>query len=162
MARQISIEYEKTGLFDIPESKQLSQLKKEEKKYLVDTIQNLVNTKLKKEDILEISRQINEGNKELQKKENQIINLIRQIPIEDKSRIIDVLNKMIVDKNRLDTIEMLDNEGLLNKLAIMPTEKRKENYKYSKQGSLGKEINIKLLQKHQKRMVQNLVEIQHQ
>ena len=42
MARQISIEYEKTGLFDIPESKQLSQLKKEEKKYLVDTIQNLV------------------------------------------------------------------------------------------------------------------------
>ena len=33
---------------------------------------------------------------------------------------------MIVDKNRLDTIEMLDNEGLLNKLAIMPTEKRKE------------------------------------
>lgn len=126
MARQISIEYEKTGLFDIPESKQLSQLKKEEKKYLVDTIQNLVNTKLKKEDILEISRQINEGNKELQKKENQIINLIRQIPIEDKSRIIDVLNKMIVDKNRLDTIEMLDNEGLLNKLAIMPTEKRKE------------------------------------
>lgn len=93
---------------------------------MVDTIQNLVNTKLKKEDILEISRQINEGNKELQKKENQIINLIRQIPIEDKSRIIDVLNKMIVDKNRLDTIEMLDNEGLLNKLAIMPTEKRKE------------------------------------
>ena len=126
MARQISIEYEKTGLFDIPESKQLSQLKKEEKKYLVDTIQNLVNTKLKKEDILEISRQINEGNKELQKKENQIINLIRQIPIEDKSRIIDVLNKMIVDKNSLDTIEMLDNEGLLNKLTIMPTEKRKE------------------------------------
>lgn len=126
MARQISIEYEKTGLFDIPESKQLSQLKKEEKKYLVDTIQNLVNKKLKKEDILEISRQINEGNKELQKKENQIINLIRQIPIEDKSRIIDVLNKMIVDKNSLDTIEMLDNEGLLNKLTIMPTEKRKE------------------------------------
>lgn len=88
---------------------------------MVDTIQNLVNTKLKKEDILEISRQINEGNKELQKKENQIINLIRQIPIEDKSRIIDVLNKMIVDKNSLDTIEMLDNEGLLNKLTIMPT-----------------------------------------
>ena len=33
---------------------------------------------------------------------------------------------MIVDKNSLDTIEMLDNEGLLNKLTIMPTEKRKE------------------------------------
>lgn len=126
MARQIRIEYEKTGLFDIPESKQLSQLTKEEKKYLIDTIQKLVNTKLKKEDVLDISRQINEGNKELQKKEIQIINLIRQIPIEEKSRIIDVLNKMIVDKNSLDTIEMLNNEGLLNKLAIMPTEKRRE------------------------------------
>ena len=126
LGRQIGIEYKKTGLFNIPQSKKLSQITKEEKKYLIDTIQKHINTKLKKEDILNISKQINEGNKELQKKENQIINLIRQIPIEDKSRIIDILNKLIVDKNSLDTIEMLDNEGLLNKLAVMPTEKRKE------------------------------------
>lgn len=126
MGRQISIEYEKTGLFNIPESKQLSQMKKEEKKYLMDTIQKHINIKLKKEDIADISRQINEGNKELQKKENQIINLIRQTPADEKSRIIDILNKMIVNRNNLETIEMIDNAGLLNKLGSMPTEKRQK------------------------------------
>ena len=33
---------------------------------------------------------------------------------------------MIVDKNSLDTVKMLYNEGLLNKLAIMPTEKKEK------------------------------------
>ena len=45
---------------------------------------------------IDISKPINSENTELQKKENEIINLIKQIPIEKKDRIIDILNKSIV------------------------------------------------------------------
>ncbi len=126
MGRQICIEYTKTRIFNIPESKELSQMTKEEKKYLIDTIQKHINKKLKKEDIVDISRQINDGNKELQRKENQIINLIRQTPTEEKGEIIDILNKMIIDKNKLNIIEMIDNTGLLKKLENIPTEEREK------------------------------------
>lgn len=126
MGRQIGIEYKITKVFNIPVSKRLSQMTKEEKKYLIDAIQKHIDTSLKKEEIIDISRQINEENKELQKKENQIINLIKQTPTEEKSRIIDILNKIIADSNRLETLEMLDNTGLLNKLENLPKEKREK------------------------------------
>ena len=149
MGRQISIEYKKTGVFNIPESKQLSQMAKEEKKYLMDTIQKHINKKFKKEDIADITRQINEGNKELQRKENQIISLIRQTPAEEKSRILDILNQIIVDKNNLETIEMINNIGLLNKLKKIPTEKREKTISIVN-SAVGKRNKYKVATKTQK------------
>ena len=73
---------------------------KDEKKYLIETVKKHTANQLKKEDMIDIYRQINNGDKEiqkidiskpinsenteLQKKENEIINLIKQIPIEKK------------------------------------------------------------------------------
>ena len=142
LGRQVGIEYDKTGIINIPQSKQLSQMTKDEKKYLIETVKKHTANQLKKEDMIDIYRQINNGDKEiqkidiskpinsenaeLQKKENEIINLIKQIPIEKKDRIIDILNKMILDQNKLETIEMLNNTGVLKKLGNMPKDKRQK------------------------------------
>lgn len=127
MGRQIGIEYGKTGTFNIPHSKQLSQMTKDEKKYLLEVIKTHTKKTLTKEDTIDITRQINEANKEMQKKENQIINLIKQIPTEEKSRIIDILTKIMTDKNAIETIEMLMNTGVIQKLGEIPEEKRKKS-----------------------------------
>lgn len=142
LGRQVGIEYDKTGIINIPQSKQLSQMTKDEKKYLIETVKKHTANQLKKEDMIDIYRQINNGDKEiqkidiskpinsenteLQKKENEIINLIKQIPIEKKDRIIDILNKMILDQNKLETIEMLNNTWVLKKLENMPKDKRQK------------------------------------
>ena len=67
LGRQVGIEYDKTGIINIPQSKQLSQMTKDEKKYLIETVKKHTANQLKKEDMIDIYRQINNGDKEIQK-----------------------------------------------------------------------------------------------
>ena len=55
-----------------------------------------------------------------------LLNLIKKIPIEDKLKSIDVLSEIISDKEKIDTIFMLEESGIIDKLNKMSKEKREK------------------------------------
>ena len=104
----------------------MKKMNEEEKTKFIKSIQTYARRPLTREEIIDIDEQIRGTSNSLQIKENTIINLIKKIPKEEKNNTIDMLTQIVKDKEYMETIEILNDTGLLEKLKGMPKDKRQK------------------------------------
>lgn len=126
MGKNIAYKYDETGVFIIPQSKNMKKIDKDEEELFIKAIQTYSRKQLSKQEIIDIDEQIRGNSNNIQIKENMLINLIKKIPEQDKNRSIDFLNKILENKENLTTLSMLDEYGLIEKFNEMPKEKREK------------------------------------
>lgn len=126
LGKQIGIKYEDTGVFIIPQSKNIKKMDEEQKTKFIKSIQTYARRPLTKEEIIDIDEQIRGVSENSQIKESTIIKKIKELPKEGKNTKIDMLTEILQDEKLFETIEELKESGLLEKLESMPTEKRQK------------------------------------
>lgn len=126
LGKQIGIKYEDTGVFIIPQSKNIKKMDEEQKTKFIKSIQTYARRPLTKEEIIDIDEQIRGVSENSQIKESTIIKKIKELPKEGKNTKIDMLTAILQDEKLFETIKELKESGLLEKLESMPTEKRQK------------------------------------
>lgn len=126
LGKQIGIKYEDTGVFIIPQSKNIKKMDEEQKTKFIKSIQTYARRPLTKEEIIDIDEQIRGVSENSQIKESTIIKKIKELPKEGKNTKIDMLTEILQDEKLFETIKELKESGLLEKLESMPTEKRQK------------------------------------
>lgn len=126
MAKNIAYKYDETGIFIIPQSKNMKEIYIDEEETFIKAIQTYSRKQLSKQEVIEIDEQIRGNSNNVQIKENLLINLIKKIPEKDKNKMIDTISKILSNNENLETISMMQEEGFIDKLNIIPSEKRKK------------------------------------
>lgn len=125
MANDIAKKYGEIGIIVIPQSENMKKLSLEEEKSFIKAIQNFSRENLSKEDIKDVHEQIRGNIASNQVKEEILIGKIKKIPYSEKSEYIGLLTEIIEDSETLETLKIMQNSGLLEKLKNMPEEERK-------------------------------------
>lgn len=126
LGKQIGIKYEDTGVFIIPQSKNIKKMDEEQKTKFIKAIQTYARKPLTKEEIIDIDEQIRGVSENSQIKENTIIKTIKELPKEGKNTKIDMLIEILQNPKMYETIKQLQESGLLNELEKLPKEKREK------------------------------------
>ena len=124
LGKQIGIKYEDTGVFIIPQSKNIKKMDEEQKTKFIKSIQTYARRTLTKEEIIDIDEQIRGVSENSQIKESTIIKKIRELPKDGKNDKIDMLTEILQNPKMYETIKQLQESGLLNELEKLPKEKR--------------------------------------
>lgn len=124
MGKKIAYKYDETGVFIIPQSKNMKIIDKDEEEMFIKTIQTYSRKQLSKQEVIDIDEQIRGNCNNVQIKENILINAIKGIPENNKTRSIDFLIKILENEEALKTLEMLDESGLIEKFNDISEEKR--------------------------------------
>lgn len=124
LGKQIGIKYEDTGVFIIPQSKNIKKMDEEQKTKFIKSIQIYARRPLTKEEIIDIDEQIRGVSENSQIKENTIIKKIKELPKDGKNDKIDMLTEILQNPKMYETIKQLQESGLLNELEKLPKEKR--------------------------------------
>ena len=123
MGKDIAYKYDETGVFIIPQSENMKKIDREEEEKFIKSIQTYSRKQLSKQEILDIDEQIKGNSNNIQIKENV---LIKKIPERDKNRSIDILAEIASNKEVLETLSMMKEKGLIDKLNKIPKEKREK------------------------------------
>lgn len=126
MGKNISYKYDETGVFIIPQSENMKGIDKEEEETFIKSIQTYSRKQLSKQEIIDIDEQIRGDSNNVQIKENMLINSIKNIPEKNKRESIDILSKIVSNSDELETISMLEDSGMIDKLNKMSKEKREK------------------------------------
>ncbi len=124
LGKQIGIKYEDTGVFIIPQSKNIKKMDEEQKTKFIKSIQTYARRPLTKEEIIDIDEQIRGVSENSQIKESTIIKAIKELPKDGKNDKIDMLIEILQNSKMYETIKQLQESGLLNELEKLPKEKR--------------------------------------
>lgn len=123
MAREIISVYKETRILAIPQSNSMKNLTQDEEEMFIRTIFNF-SEELTDKQIEDIKAQIKGNVSNTQVKENILIGKIKKIS--DKNRNIDLLIKILENEETLETIAILDEINLIEKLNSIPKEKRRK------------------------------------
>lgn len=127
MGKNIADKYDETGIFIIPLSENMKNIDKEEEEVFIKSIQTYSRRQLSKQEIIDIDEQIRGNSKNIQLKENKLINLIKNIPERDKGMSIDLLTKIVSSNGQeIETLTMMLEGGLIDKLNELPEDKRRK------------------------------------
>lgn len=126
LGKQIGIKYEDTGVFIIPQSKNIKKMDEEQKTKFIKSIQTYARRPLTKEEIIDIDEQIRGVSENSQIKESTIIKAIKELPKDGKNDKIDMLTEILQNPKIYETIKQLQESGLLNELEKLPKEKREK------------------------------------
>ena len=126
MGKNIADKYDETGIFIIPQSENMKGIDKEEEETFIKSIQTYSRKQLSKQEIIDIDEQIRGNFNNVQIRENMLINLIKNIPEKDKNRSIDILAKIASNNEELETLAMIEESGLIDKLNKLPKDKREK------------------------------------
>lgn len=126
MGKNIADKYDETGVFIIPQSENMKGIDKEEEETFIKSIQTYSRKQLSKQEIIDIDEQIRGNFNNVQIRENMLINLIKNIPEKDKNRSIDILAKIASNNEELETLAMIEESGLIDKLNKLPKDKREK------------------------------------
>lgn len=126
LGKQIGIRYEDTGVFIVPQSDNIKKMDEEQKNKFIKSIQTYSRKQLNKDEIIDIDEQIRGVSENSQIKEGTIIKTIKALPKDGKNDKIDMLTEILKNQKMYETIQQLQESGLLEKIENMPTEKRKE------------------------------------
>lgn len=127
MGKNIADKYDETGVFIIPQSENMKGIDKEEEEAFIKSIQTYSRKQLSKQEVIDIDEQIRGNSNNVQIKENMLIDLIKNIPEEVKSKSIDLLVKIASsNEQELETLAMMEKSGLIDKLNELPEDKRKK------------------------------------
>lgn len=129
LGKQIGIKYEDTGVFIIPQSKNIKKMDEEQKTKFIKSIQTYARRPLTKEEIIDIDEQIRGVSENSQIKESTIIKAIKELPKDSKNDKIDMLTEILQNPKMYETIKQLKESGLLNELEKLPKEKREKTMK---------------------------------
>ena len=129
LGKQIGIKYEDTGVFIIPQSKNIKKMDEEQKTKFIKSIQTYARRPLTKEEIIDIDEQIRGVSENSQIKESTIIKAIKELPKDSKNDKIDMLTEILQNPKMYETIKQLQESGLLNELEKLPKEKREKTMK---------------------------------
>lgn len=142
MGKKIAYKYDETGVFIIPQSENMKGIDKEEEETFIKAIQTYSRKQLSEQEIIDIDEQIRGKSDNVQIKENMLINLIKNIPEKDKSRSIDILAKIASsNEEEFETLSMMEESGLIDKLNELPKEKRNKTIEIMA-SAIGKRKNI--------------------
>lgn len=143
MGKNIADKYDETGVFIIPQSENMKDIDKEEEEAFIKSIQTYSRKQLSKQEIIDIDEQIKGNSNNIQIKENMLIDLIKNIPEEVKSKSIDLLAKIASsNEQELETLSMMEESGLIDKLNELPENKRKKTIEIM-ESAIGKRKNVK-------------------
>ena len=126
LGKQIGIRYEDTGVFIVPQLDNIKKMDEEQKNKFIKSIQTYSRKQLNKDEIIDIDEQIRGVSENSQIKEGTIIKTIKALPKDGKNDKIDMLTEILKNQKMYETIQQLQESGLLEKIENMPTEKRKE------------------------------------
>ena len=129
LGKQIGIKYEDTGVFIIPQSKNIKKMDEEQKTKFIKSIQTYARRPLTKEEIIDIDEQRRGVSENSQIKESTIIKKIKELPKDGKNDKIDMLTEILQNPKMYETIKQLQESGLLNELEKLPKEKREKTMK---------------------------------
>lgn len=124
MAKKIAYKYDETGIFIIPQSKNMKAIDKAQEEKFINSIQTYSRKKLSKQEVIDIDEQIRGNSNNVQIKENMLIDLIKNIPEKDKKASIDILSKIVSNNEEFETIAMLEENGMIDKLNKLTKDKR--------------------------------------
>ena len=143
MGKNIADKYDETGVFIIPQSENMKDIDKEEEEAFIKSIQTYSRKQLSKQEVIDIDEQIRGNSNNIQIKENMLIDLIKNIPEEVKSKSIDLLAKIASsNEQELETLSMMEESGLIDKLNELPEDKRKKTIEIM-ESAIGKRKNVK-------------------
>lgn len=124
IGKQIGIKYEETGVFVVPQSENMKKINEDEIKAFINSIQVYAKRKLTIDEITDIDEQVRGTSSNVQIKENTIINLIKKLPKNEKTKKIDTLTDILQDEKSFETIHELKESGLFDLLKQMPENKK--------------------------------------
>ena len=143
MGKKIADKYDETGVFIIPQSENMKDIDKEEEEAFIKSIQTYSRKQLSKQEVIDIDEQIRGNSNNVQIKENMLIDLIKNIPEEVKSKSIDLLVKIASsNEQELETFSMITESGLVDKLNELSKDKRKKTIEIM-ESAIGKRKNVK-------------------
>ena len=120
----IAIKYEESGVFVIPQSDNMKKISDEEEKTFIRAIQTYSRKELSRQEVVDIDEQVRGKSDNIQLKENMINGLLKKIPEQDKKRNMDSLINILKDNKSVETLTMLEESGLIQKLNELSKDKR--------------------------------------
>ena len=127
MAKNIAYKYKETGAVIVPQCENMKKIEKDEEETFIKAIQTYSGRALSKQEVIDIDEQIRGDSNNIQIKENKLINLIKNIPEKNKKTTINCLTSIIDKEENVETISMIYETGLLDKINKMPRNKREES-----------------------------------
>ena len=129
MAREIAYKYEETGVFVIPQSKNMKKIEKNEENEFIKGIEIFSGKELSEQEKEDIKSQIKGNVNSIQAKESLLISEIKKIPDKDKNTIMDTLIQILKNKETLKTLSIIEKSGLMRQFNSLDEEKRIETIK---------------------------------
>lgn len=124
LAKKISVKYEELGIFVIPQSENMKKITDEEEKIFIRAIQTYSRKELSKQEVVDIDEQVRGRSDNIQLKEDEIVGLLKKIPEQNKKRSMNSLINILKDRKSMETLSMLVESGLIQKLNELPEKKR--------------------------------------
>ncbi len=124
LAKNISVKYEESGVFVIPQSDNMKKINEEEEKTFIRAIQTYSRKELSRQEVVDIDEQVRGKSDNIQLKENMINGLLKKIPEQDKKRSMNSLINILKDNKSVETLTMLEESGLIQKLNELSKDKK--------------------------------------
>lgn len=126
MAREIAYKYEETGVFVVPQSKNMKKIEKNQESEFIKAIEIFSGKELSEKEIEDIKDQIKGNVNSTQAKESLLIGAIKKLPDKNKNRIMDILIQILKNKETLKTLSMIEESGLMRQFNLLDEDKRIE------------------------------------
>lgn len=108
----------------IPQSENMKKITDEEEKIFIRAIQTYSRKELSKQEVVDIDEQVRGRSDNIQLKEDEIVGLLKKIPEQNKKRSMNSLINILKDRKSMETLSMLVESGLIQKLNELPEKKR--------------------------------------
>lgn len=124
IAKDVGYKYQKDDrAFIVPQSENMRNISEEEEKVFINGVQTAYKHELNEDQVLELKEEIRGIIKNKQAKEAMIIDMIKDLQNEEKA--IDLMLIILGDEDKLRSIGMMNDSGLLNTFNEIPVEKRR-------------------------------------
>ena len=127
--------------FNVPQSENMRNISNEEEKIFINAVQASYNDSLNEEKIKDLKEGIRGIIRKKATKESMILDKIKNMPNEEKT--IDTMIDILDDENKIETLSIIYNSGLLDTLNKLPVGTRKATIE-----TINTTVNNKVIKKH--------------
>lgn len=125
IAKDVGYKYQKDDrAFIVPQSENMRKISNEEEQLFIKEVQTAYKHELDENQIMELKEEIRGIIKNKQAKEAMIIDKIKDLKNEEK--VVDLMLEVLGDEDKIRTIGMMNESGLLDTFNQIPTETRRK------------------------------------
>lgn len=125
IAKDVGYKYQKDDrAFIVPQSENMRKISNEEEQLFIKEVQTAYKHELDENQIMELKEEIRGIIKNKQAKEAMIIDKIKELKNEEK--VVDLMLKVLSDEDKIKSIGMMNDSGLLDTFNNIPTETRRK------------------------------------